>query len=417
MRVKRTNRNTLYGKLWKGVVVFLAILGAVSAVVTIVGFLKEDKTEVTYEIARELDVLNLNKDVKGLEILFRKEDIVKKELSLKLLLIKVVNTGDTHIKEGDFDTSNQWKFKVIDNQEFSIKGINNEDIDNKVVSSKDVNGGGIDSKIVSSKKIDGEDVDNKIVGVNLESTSDRNIKKNLKKINISEKYFELPFFMFDKGDYFTLEVIILHKKNTPVKLVMDGKISGMDEFTLVTNTSKKKSKLSKFLMVAFQGGVGTHLARLAVYVLGLFIVILLSVLSSVYFEKRKTDQIRRSREESVNQYFSDITNKPGGETIASVYLSGGDEALKKLRDNLSQDILHFSASAFKVEIDYRRQIEGTKGRSDLIFINPNLSDSFGSALKSLMEKSLIKQKDDSWVLDEDFRSLLNESIKRLSSNA
>ena len=396
MKVKRT-KNKLYENLWKVLVAFLAILGAAGAVVTIVEFLKEDKTEVTYEVARERHALNLYKDVKGLEILFRKEDIVKKELSLKLLSLEIVNTGDKHIKKGDFDTNNPWKIKIIDDVNTNSRVVDDENID--------------------SKAVNHEHIDTKIVGVTIVSTSDSYFEKELKKVNMLEKYIELPFFMFDKDESFTLEVVVLHKKDTPVKLEMGGKISGMDQFTFVDNTSEKTGKLLSFLIKVFQGGIGIHLVRYVVYSIIIIIIGIILIALFEYFEKKKINRTHLSRKRDISQHLSNITNRSGGDIIVAVYLSDGNEGLKELKNALSPDILRFSALASKVEVDYRRHFEGIQKVPNFTFVNPNLSGSIGAALRNLMDKSLIYQKDDNWVLDEDFRDLLNKSIERLSSNA
>ena len=190
--------------------IIIAILGMIIPIY----FAVREDTAISLEVIYKSDVLNLQKDIKDLEIQFRDTDMIKEGLILTSLYIKIANIGDKDITKKDFDTDIPWKLKIIDGEILKVTSF----------------------------------------------ADDSYLKKQLEKINIFKGFVELPFFIFDKNKYFILNTLVLHKKNTPIKLVMDGKISGMDKFTYAP-------EITNFLRVAFQGGILTQLVRLIVYFL------------------------------------------------------------------------------------------------------------------------------------------------------
>ena len=370
-RVKRLV-NKLYNELARNPVAIVIAVASI-AITIFFGVLgiylqKENKAEVTFEIIRNLNVLSLKKDVENLEILFRKEDIVKKGLSLKIVSVKVANTGDRDIKQADFDKNNPWTIEIAN------------------------------SEIISATSI---------------LTSDDYLKIELKKLYIGEGYIEIPFLMFDKGKSFIIEALILHKKSIPLNPIISGKISGMDDFTIATKTLQNRSELHELLM-AFQGDGNIQFARVSVY----FVVFVIYLFCFVHlikkFKRIRKRRIVYSRRKNIDQHLKDILiNDPSGEIIADVYLSSGKVALEKLRDHLSPNILKFSALASKVEVDYYRYSELGQRVVDPIFTNPNLSSAIGAAIRSLMDNSLIYKNGEDWILNKKFGNLLDKAIERL----
>ena len=355
--------NKIYEELKRNpMTVCIGIFGIIIATYLTV---REDKTAISLEVIHELDVLNLQKNIKDLTIQFRGADMVKEGLTLTSLKIKIANIGDKHLKEEDFSTKIPWKLDIVNGEVHTVTS----------------------------------------------DADDDNLKKELEKINIFKGFVNLPILMFDKNKFFTLDILVLHKKNTPIKPVMDGKISGMDAFTYITKPAEKESKLSGFLKVTFQGGIVTQSVRFIVYFLGFLFLLFLLFLLFEYFENKKTDQIHLSRKKNIEQFFPDITNEPGGAIIIDVYLFNGKEGLKRLRDSIAPDVLNFSARAAKLEIDYHSRSEEIKMKSYSISINlPNV---IGTALRNLITKSLIHQDGNNWELNEEFRNLLNESIEKV----
>ena len=327
--------------------------------------LKKDKTVISFEVIHKFNVLRLNRDVKDLEILFRKADMVKEGLSLTFLNMKITNTGDMNLKKGDFDADTPWGLKIVNGELIKVTP----------------------------------------------DTNDNYLKKELEKLNTQKEFVELPFFMFDKGKSFNLEILVLHKKDASLKPVMQGKISGMDEFTHVTKTSQKES----ILLQVFSGGTKVQWIRGVAYFLGYLVLFFILMTLPLFIEVKNEKRVRSSRKKNVDQYpLEEIANKPGGRIIVDVYLSKGKEGLKILKDSIAPDVLKFSALATKLEVDYRsRHFEGDQVALTPIFVNPKLSDVIGTALRKLIEESLIYQNGSDWNLKEEFKDLLDAFIKRI----
>ena len=240
---------------WKKspIMLSISIVGIMIGVLGIYLALRENKPAISFEVIREFDVLNLQKNVKDLSIQFKNTDMIKEGLSLTLLRIKIANIGDTNIKKEDFDINTSWKLEIVNGEVRQVTS----------------------------------------------STEDAYLKKELEKINIFEGFVELPVLMFDKDKSFILDTLILHKKNTLIKPVMKGKISGMDKFTSVTKTSEKESKLSGFLKLVFQGGVIINIVRFLMYYVGGSICFILLILLFECLTSKKADQTRLSREKNI----------------------------------------------------------------------------------------------------------------------
>ena len=331
--------------------------------------LEQDNPGVTIETLYEFDILNIENNIEDLEVLFKEENILKTGKSLKILHISITNTGNMDIKSEDFDKSDPWKLQIANSE---------------------------------------------MVKVTRLSASDSYLEKQLMKINITDRYnIELPSFMFDKKAFFSFRIIVLHKNDIDIKPVMLGKISGIKDFTYI-NQKSKENNISQLFLEIFPGGMGEHSIRFFFY---FFCFLVFSIILEILFKMAKNSYkklVGDIRGKKLSQKFSDITKKYGGQIIGSIYLSDGVKGLEKLKNNLSPDILKFTASAIKININYYKNFNENTN----IVINTKLpSDSISSALISLVEKGILHEKDNDWKLKEDFRKLLDNFIKRLKSNA
>ena len=74
--------------------------------------IREKRPEVTIDIVSESNVLDIHKALSNLSILYRGEDIQKERLNLRIFTINVVNTGQTDIRQGDFDEEQPWGIQI-----------------------------------------------------------------------------------------------------------------------------------------------------------------------------------------------------------------------------------------------------------------------------------------------------------------
>ena len=76
--------------------------------------LGEPDPKLTFEIMREIDVLDVRTPVEDLQITFQNEDIQVENLNLRIYAMRVVNNGEVDILQTQFDQEQSWGRQVID---------------------------------------------------------------------------------------------------------------------------------------------------------------------------------------------------------------------------------------------------------------------------------------------------------------
>ena len=76
--------------------------------------LGEPDPKMTYEILREVDVLDVRTPVEDLQITFQNEDIQGENLNLRIYAMRVVNNGEVDILQTQYDQDEVWGLQVID---------------------------------------------------------------------------------------------------------------------------------------------------------------------------------------------------------------------------------------------------------------------------------------------------------------
>jgi hypothetical protein len=138
--------------------------------------------EISYIILSDSNVVDLHKPLKDLKILFQNEDIQKNNMNLKIYSLKISNSGPKNILETHYASDEDWGIKITE------------------------------GKIIESRLV--------------ESNSDY-LKSNLNPKIVDDKTISFKKVIFDKNDYFTLEVLVLHSIDSDINLIPFGKISGI----------------------------------------------------------------------------------------------------------------------------------------------------------------------------------------------
>ena len=162
------------------------VLGIVLTAVSLFLTLREPETRVTFEIISATDVLDLRRSLKDLRIEFRGQDLQEQDLNLKVVKINVANSGETHIRAGDYSNID-WGIRVVGGQ-------------------------------VIEAKVDQSNAANVI------STNDLRY--------IGSDTIGFPKIVFDKRDAFAIELLLLHPNDAEPDIVPIGKIAGVKNFDL-----------------------------------------------------------------------------------------------------------------------------------------------------------------------------------------
>lgn len=225
--------------------VFISLAGLVAAVMTIFLFFQDRKINLEYQILSTTNVIDLNADVSELDIIYDSTSLKKTKENLKVVTIKIINTGNEDILKSYFDQ----------NAPIGI-GVDN-------------------GRIIETPEI----ID----------WSDEYLKNNF-TINF-DKSDSVTFsnVILEQNEYVTLKFLIIHRTNSDPSWNPFGKIAGQK--AILIKSKQEAITESSFWHRAFYGTAGVQVVRLFGYFIGLITIVLIIALIastlSEYFEGRK----------------------------------------------------------------------------------------------------------------------------------
>jgi hypothetical protein len=266
---------------WSFVSIVLAIL---FFGVSIFFFLYEPKPNVTFEVLNEANVLDIHKPLRDLSIFFQGNDIQRKKLNLRIFTIRIENSGKVNILQNNYDQNDIWGFQVVGA---------------------------------------------KIIEVRLLNSNDSYIESNLNPHIYNGDIVRFKKIVFDRGKFFTLEVLVLHEKDKLPNIIPLGKIAGIDKITPIKSWIEKERKT--FWTELLYGSLVVHIVRFPVYfvllvIFSLAIGLPLAGISSL-LEGRKKKLRRKMAEEILGKE----ALEGRGKIITENYVSDGLEKLKDLK--------------------------------------------------------------------------------------
>ena len=262
----------------------------VSLAVSIFLTLREPETRVTFEIISATDVLDLSRSLKDLRIEFRGQDLQEQGLNLKVVKINVANTGETHIRAGDYSNID-WGIRVVGGQ-------------------------------VIEAKVDRSNAANVI------STNDLRY--------IGSDTIGFPKIVFDKRDAFAIELLLLHPNDAEPDIVPIGKIAGVKNFDL--DPPPLPGQAVGFVGQAFGGSSRVLAVRSGVYFFGsiiIFFAIVFGLVGAATMLDSVKARLRRKRvlqTEAIKQ-IDRVSIRDG---LIDLYGSTGLSGLRRLSDIVAE---------------------------------------------------------------------------------
>lgn len=229
----------------------LAALGILVAIYF--GVLQQKKARIFYQIINEVDVLDVHEPLEDLQILFQENDIQEKNLNLKIYTIKIENVGRVDILQDHFDQNDIW-------------GIRLENV--------------------------------QIIKTKLMSSNSKYVKENLGPKIQEENIIKFNKIIFDRDNYFTIEILVLHNKDDIPHFYQIGKIAGIQEKNLEISTLEKKEAL---LVSLFNDNWTVHAVRSFLYLIFFTIVIFVILLSKIKIDDYKEEKERRKQAPSIDE--------------------------------------------------------------------------------------------------------------------
>lgn len=306
-------------------------LGVIGVLLTIVfgimglyTYFHERKPNVQVEVVGESNVLDLHKPLENLTVYFDNEDIQKKNLNLRIITIQISNNGEMDILQSQFDQQMKWGIKISS------------------------------GKIINDARIVSENSDY--------------LKNSLSPKVIGNNVVEFEKVIFEKGKYFTFEILILHSKDTLPTITTIGKIAGIDKIPVEKTWETKMSP--SFLKTFFHGGFLMNLLRLIAAAIIWVILIIAIVSSSETLGNRKDRFKQKKRKKEIEVLFGKESQDEKTQFIIDTYTNNGLSGLKEM-DEFLKDEKGFllEIKLFTLEEEYETNLKALlpeKIKDDLI---------------------------------------------------
>jgi len=272
-------------------------LGVIGVLLTIVfgimglyTYFHERKPNVQVEVVGESNVLDLHKPLENLTVYFDNEDIQKKNLNLRIITIQISNNGEMDILQSQFDQQMKWGIKISS------------------------------GKIINDARIVSENSDY--------------LKNSLSPKVIGNNVVEFEKVIFEKGKYFTFEILILHSKDTLPTITTIGKIAGIDKIPVEKTWETKMSP--SFLKTFFHGGFLMNLLRLIAAAIIWVILIIAIVSSSETLGNRKDRFKQKKRKKEIEVLFGKESQDEKTQFIIDTYTNNGLSGLKELDKDVAR---------------------------------------------------------------------------------
>lgn len=263
-----------------------AVIGAVGLILATVA-LRERRPEISFLILNESNVLDIHTPVASLDVLYQGESIQGHQLNLRLITLRIENTGDVDIVQGQYDQRLPWGFTVSNGRVVEIRTLN---------------------------------------------SNSSYLRTSLAPRQISPNGVAFEKVVFDRGRFILLQVLVIHRKEAAPSVVPTGKIAGMDHFTVVHATT---SGGDRYLRETFGGGIFVQLLRAAAYGFAFVLAVLAIVIGilGVYSHVEAKERARRiARADRATAGTAD----PIRHMLADLYVARGTDGIRMLNELVSK---------------------------------------------------------------------------------
>ena len=195
---------------------------------------REAKAGVTYEIIGSANVFDLHEPLKDLDISFGGRDIQEQNLNLRIMTVHVLNSGDVNILNDHYEQEADWGIQFVESE---------------------------------------------VITANLVGARSEHLWENVDPQPVGTDTVVFSKIVFDKGDFFTIEVLLLHPKGEEPNIASVGKISGIEQVTISTRPLAQQEVA--FFGQIFPGSSLVHLVRTIIYLIGSVLALLTLLLGLI----------------------------------------------------------------------------------------------------------------------------------------
>lgn len=342
------------------------LVGVVSLVFAYIAVV-EKRPRVAFTIVNEANVLDVHQSMQDLSITFRGEDLQNRNLNLRILTIRLENTGDVDILQGQYDQTEPWGFAITNGRlvEVRVKGSNSDYLRHAI------------------------------------------------RPALRDNVAYLAKTILERGRYVSLEALVIHSKGSDPTVHPFGKIAGIDKLEVLR--ARRPDDLP-WWQQAWGGPALVQLVRLFSYFVALVIVLgcAVGLVALVAFTGDRVARWRRRR--LVEPFQKELP--PLQSAFVQLFVDRGLGALQETLVLIDQPARMKAATRY---IPLGRS--GARFSNEGAWIDaPNVpeDDSIGRhgnpflAAELLDRKILLESDDGSYALSDGARSALEDVIGKLS---
>lgn len=349
---------------------FITIFGIIGTIVTVYAFLQDKKVDLRYEIISNTNVLDFNAEINKLNVIYDSTNLRQTKENLRIYTIKVINNGDETLTNNFYDKNDPIGIKLS-------KG-----------------------KIIEKPQII--------------ETSNNYISRNLQIINYTKDQFNFSNIILERGEFYIVKFLVLHKKNINPTIISVGKIADQKNISIV-NAIDVKNKEPFFEKVYF-GSFWVQLLRLLTYfLLGIIITLIIAYLSSTFdtfTAKRRRKKLLQEFKKNEDYSYTKIDEPIFERFINNDYYELKDMHIllkdeEKLNNNYIKSKQESKNNKFR-RIENRRKIVYNNQDSDIInkmikdgilfkneerlVINQPMKDTIDKLIEFLKRNNVFRQK-------------------------
>ncbi|MHA7963536.1 hypothetical protein ACX93W_05265 [Paenibacillus sp. CAU 1782] len=322
-------------------------------------FYYDKVAQLTVKVVNETDVLDVFQPVNELLITFQGKDIQEENINLKIMNIRLENTGNIDILESYYDSNLEW-------------GIMLEDAS--------------------------------IIEVRIIDSNSEYLRNGIGGYKTNDNFVSLNKVIFERAKFVQFELLIIHSNNETPKISTIGKIVGMDRINVVLNNEKDSD--TPFFKVLFQGNIMVHLIRAVIYffcfVLLVSVIALISSVFSNAKEKSKKKKvmgiIKHCFDNEVDEKILNIFNRLDVDVAGSI--------LKIIERNSSSHLNRIISDQKSDDDENNEDITALTN----VYRRSYIARMASKELKELMEHDFIQNDGDRLRVSEEFEKMLKKFI-------
>lgn len=210
-------------------------MACIFGTIGIVSFLYEPSPKIEVTITSDTSVFDVKENIGGLRVFFESEDLNDTGRDLKLVVVRIENTGFVHILQNHYDSEMQWGLSV-ENAE--------------------------------------------VVWARVADSNDPYLLEHINPAPAEPHFIQFGKVIFGRSKYVTLDLLVIHRRDIQPTFSMMGKIAGIDELP-VSRVTDEAAQVSVWKN-ALAGSVLVQIVRTIVYLIaGVILVVALIIIMAL----------------------------------------------------------------------------------------------------------------------------------------